>query len=79
MFINKASSGKNNLCGEKVALLCKEKNLSQRALSEKLQLFGLNVDKNAVQRIEAGLRFVTDIELVALKNVLEVSYEELLS
>lgn len=79
MFINKASSGKNNLCGEKVALLRKEKNLSQRALSEKLQLFGLNVDKNAVQRIEAGLRFVTDIELVALKNVLEVSYEELLS
>ncbi|MBS7402100.1 MAG: helix-turn-helix domain-containing protein [Oscillospiraceae bacterium] len=79
MFINKASSGKNNLCGEKVALLRKEKNLSQRALAEKLQLFGLNVDKNAVQRIEAGLRFVTDIELVALKNVLEVSYEELLS
>ena len=79
MFINKASSGKNNLCGERVALLRKEKNLSQRALAEKLQLFGLNVDKNAVQRIEAGLRFVTDIELVALKNVLEVSYEELLS
>ena len=79
MFINKASSGKNNLCGEKVALLRKEKNLSQRALAEKLQLFGLNVDKNAVQRIEAGLRSVTDIELVALKNVLEVSYEELLS
>ena len=78
MFINKAKNGKNNLCGERIAVLRKEKKLSQRALAEKLQLSGLNVDKNAVQRIEAGARFVTDIELVVLKTVLNVSYEDLL-
>lgn len=79
MFINKTQDGKNNLCGVKIAQLRKERKLSQRQLADKLQLYGLNVDKNAVQRIEAGLRFVTDIEIVALKHVLDVSYEELLS
>lgn len=78
MFINKAENGKNNVCGRKIALLRKDNNLSQRALADKLQLCGLNVDKNAVQRIEAGLRFVTDIELVVIREVLNVSFEELL-
>lgn len=78
MFINKAADGKNNICGEKIALLRKERKLSQRALADKLQLKGLNVDKNAIQRIEAGLRFVTDIELVALQKVFEVTLEEIL-
>lgn len=78
MFINKAKNGKNNICGEKVALLRKEKKMSQKILAEKLQLFGLNIDKNTIQRIEAGLRFVTDIELIALKSVLDISYEDLL-
>ena len=36
-------------------------------------------DKNAIQRIEAGKRFVTDIEIVALTKVFEVSFEELLN
>ena len=52
--------------------------MSQRALADLLQLAGLDVDKNAVQRIECGKRFVTDIELKALAQVLGVSVEELL-
>ncbi len=43
-----------------------------------LQLEGLDLDKNAVQRIESGKRFVTDIELKVLAKVLGVSYQELL-
>ena len=39
---------------------------------------GLDLDKNAVQRIESGQRFVTDIELRTLAHVLNVSYETLL-
>ena len=42
------------------------------------QLAGLDVDKNAIQRIEAGKRFVTDIELVYFSRVLQLSYSELL-
>lgn len=79
MFINKASDGKNNLCGRTVAAARKRMNISQRELADRLQLYGLSVDKNAVQRIESGQRFVTDIEVVALVNVLGLTFEELLA
>jgi len=54
------------------------KNVSQRKLAEMLQIQGLDLDKNAVQRIESGQRFVTDIELRVLAKVLNVSYQQLL-
>ena len=53
--------------------------MSQRALAEKLQLYGMDVDKNAVQRIECGKRFVTDIELRALAKIFGVTCDELLN
>lgn len=43
-----------------------------------LQLCGLDMDKNAIQRIESGARFVTDIELAAIAKVLGVSADVLL-
>ena len=78
MFTNKAESGRCNLCGACVAKRRKALNKSQRELADSLQLLGLDVDKNAIQRIEAGKRFVTDIELAYLAKALNVSYEELL-
>lgn len=78
MFINKTNDGRNNVCGTKVAYYRKQQDKSQRELADALQLLGLDVDKNAIQRIEAGKRFVTDIELVYLAKALRVSYEDLL-
>ena len=46
-------------------------------IADKLQLLGLDVDKNAIQRIESGQRFVTDIELVAFAKVFNVSVADL--
>jgi len=43
-----------------------------------MQLIGIDVDKNAIQRIECGKRFVTDIELKALSEILSVSIDELI-
>ena len=77
MFINKAKDGKNNLCGEKVHLFRKKMNISQREFAELLQLEGLDVDKNAIQRIESGQRFVTDIEILALSKVFKISIDKL--
>ena len=77
MFINKAGDGRNNLCGQNVAALRKKRRLSQRELADALQLAGLDMDKNAVQRIEAGKRFVTDIELAALARFFNVSMDAL--
>lgn len=78
MFINKAENGSNNLCGSRVAVLRVKMGLSQRQLADLLQLEGLEIDKNAIQRIEAGLRFVTDIELVKLAKVFSVAYQDLI-
>ena len=78
MFINKNSDGNNNRCGNQVARFRIEMEISQRELADRLQLVGLDMDKNAVQRIEAGKRFVTDIEIVGLSQVLGKSLEELL-
>lgn len=78
MFINKTIDGRNNLCGEKVAAIRSKMGISQRELADSLQIAGLDIDKNAIQRIEAGKRFVTDIELKVLSKVLELSVDELL-
>ena len=80
MFKNKNGKS-NNLSGKNIARIRKEAvpHLSQRALAEKLQLYGIDIDKNAVQRIECGKRFVTDIELTAIAKVLSVSVMELLA
>lgn len=80
MYKNRGPDGRNNLCGVRVAALRRGRTpkMSQRALASLLQLNGLDLDKNAVQRIESGKRFVTDIELKALAYALGVSVEELL-
>lgn len=78
MFINKTTDGKNNLCGQKIASLRSNMGISQRELADRLQIAGLDIDKNAIQRIEAGKRFVTDIELKVLSKVLELRVDELL-
>lgn len=78
MFINKAKDGLNNICGKNVAFLRKNMGLSQRQLAGALQLAGLDIDKNAVQRIECGKRFVTDIEIISIADTLGVSLDALL-
>jgi len=78
MFINKASNGNNNICGTNIAALRTERKLSQRELADMLQLAGLDINKNAIQRIEAGKRFVTDIELIYLAKVFNITVHELL-
>ena len=78
MFINKSSSGLNNICGSNIRYYRKQADLSQRQLADNLQIAGLDIDKNAIQRIECGKRFVTDIELLYFASVLKISLEQLL-
>lgn len=79
MFKNKTADGRLNLCGKNLSAFRKEKRLSQRAFADKLQLLGLDISKNAIQQIESGERFVTDIELQIFAKFLQISIEDLLS
>lgn len=80
MYKNKTKSGTNNICGAKIKELRQNllEKTSQRKFAEKLQANGLNLDKNAIQRIEAGTRFITDIEIKIIAQTLGVSYSDLL-
>lgn len=79
MFTNKASDGLNNVCGKNIAGFRKKAGISQKVLADKVQLVGIDIDKNAVQRIEQGKRFVTDIEVIAFAKVFNIITDELLN
>lgn len=80
MYKNKSKSGSNNICGQRIKNIRQslQHKTSQRTFAEMLQMEGLDVDKNTIQRIEAGTRFVTDIELKIICKVLNVPYKDLL-
>lgn len=81
VFMYKNKNGlSNNIAGKNIAKIRKEIKpvMSQRALADKMQLVGIDLDKNAIQRIECGKRFITDIELLAFSKVLNTSLENLL-
>lgn len=75
MFKNKAVNGRNNICGIKLAEIRKAQTpyMSQRMLAEKLQLIGMDVDKNAIQRMESGQRFITDVEILAICRTFRIT------
>lgn len=78
MFSNRYN-GRNNIVGLAIKKRRMELRISQRELADRLVNIGMDVDKNAVQRMEDGKRFITDIELTFLSKVFDVSIEELYS
>ena len=78
MFKIKAPNGRNNLCGERIAQLRKERKLSQRKLSYRMQVLGYDVDNHFIRRVENGQRFVTDIDLLIFCQALEVPLSDIL-
>lgn len=80
MFENRAQDEKNNVCGLKIARLriALPGKVSQRMFAEMLGQHGMVVSKNLVSRIERGEWLVTDWELKVIKEVLQVTYEDLL-
>ena len=67
IYWNKESNSKN-LIGQRVKELRTERQLSQKALAEQLQLAGYEFNDLTVLRIEQGTRFVPDYEVVALAD-----------
>ena len=73
-----SKDGQKNLIGSQLVELREHFSLSQRDLAHKLQLAGYNLDKNVITRIENYQRFVTDIELKGICEVLKVSSDVLI-
>ena len=80
MYKNKLPDGSLNVSGVQIRELRKQLSpkTSQNGLATKLQNLGLDLDKNAIQRIECGKRFITDIELRAFAIALNTTADALL-
>lgn len=81
MYKNKSKEGKNNITGSllKELRISRSPKLSQNQLADELLKRGLDVDKNAIQRMESGQRFITDIELKAIAEYFGVSADDFLN
>ena len=66
-------NGSKNICGQRVKDARKKMKLSQEELAARLQVEGVNIDRDSVSRIEIGTRFVADYELLVLCKILSVT------
>lgn len=73
----RSDTGKKNLISDNLIELRHRHNLSQRDLAHELQLIGCDMDKNVITRIETQKRYVTDIEIKKLCEVLNTTFDEL--
>lgn len=71
-------NGKKNLCGDRIhEARCKIR-LTQSDLAARLQVAGINMERDSISRIEIGTRFVADYELRELARILKVDVNWLL-
>lgn len=71
-------NGKKNVCGERIHEARCRLRLTQSELAARLQIQGINIERDSISRIEIGTRFVADYELRELANILKVSLPWLL-
>lgn len=74
----RTETGEKNLISRQLIELRRRNDYSQRDLAYQLQLAGYDMDKNVITRIETNKRYVTDLELKALSEVFQVSYDYLI-
>lgn len=66
-----------NIIGSKIREARIKAGMSQKQLSEKLELMAVYTCRGSVSRIENGKRAITDIEIDAISKVLGVSLDYL--
>lgn len=74
----RTETGEKNLVGPRLRVLRERDGMSQRDLARRLQLVGMDMDKNVITRIETNKRYVTDLELRAIATIFNVSYQYLI-
>ena len=65
--------GGKNLIGARVEFARKNLNMKQKELLAQLQVRGVDLTASALSKLEGQLRYATDIELLALADILSVS------
>ena len=71
-------NNKLNAIGETIKEYRIKNNMTQKSLSEKLQLYGIDLNKNSLQKIERGDRIINEYELAVVSIIFNVTTDELL-
>lgn len=67
-----------NIAGPRIKMARRENKLTQKELSVKLETLAVYIDRASISKLEQQKRIVTDIELIALSKILNVSVNWLL-
>ncbi len=77
MRVRKQTLGNRNIVGSRVEEIRKRKGIKQKELLAQLQVRGVDMNASGLSKLEGQIRYVTDIELLALADILEVSLDYL--
>lgn len=63
--------------GQNIRFLRERAGITQEILSARLQLSGCDITRSALAKIEAGQRHLYPDEIILLKEILNVSFEDI--
>ena len=63
--------------GNKIRCIRESKSMTQEQLAAKLQVMGCDITRSAVAKIEVGQRHIYPDEIKCIKEILNVSFDEL--
>ena len=63
--------------GNNIRTLREKAGITQETLATKLQLLGCNITRSALAKIEVGQRHLYPDEIIYIKSILKVSYEDI--
>lgn len=63
--------------GKNIRILRERADMTQETLAEQLQLRGCDITRSAVAKIEVGQRHLYPDEIILIKEILKVSYDEI--
>lgn len=63
--------------GQNIRFLRERAGLTQEYVATKLQINGCDITRSAVAKIEVGQRHLYPDEIILLKHILDVSYDEI--
>ncbi len=64
--------------GSNIRMLREKSGMTQEQLSAKMQVSGCDITRSALAKIEVGQRHLYPDEIIALKKILNVSFDEIL-
>ena len=83
LFLNKCKvSGNMNpviekRIGNNIRMLREKQNMTQELLAAKMQLGGCDITRSAIAKIEVGQRHLYPDEIILVKEILGVTYDDI--